>query len=71
VQLNKDTIVSFIKGHMGDDTKARRAEEELPDKVDTDRDSGLLDRFGVDPSELMGKLKGLPGISGLLGGKDS
>jgi hypothetical protein len=70
VQLDKDTIVNFIKDHVGDKDKAQRAEQELPDKVDTDKDSGLLDRFGVNPSELLGKLKDLPGVSGLLGNKD-
>jgi hypothetical protein len=69
VELDKDTIVNFIKDHIGDNDKADRARKELPDKVDTDRDSGLLDRFGVNPSDLMGKLRDLPGASGLFGDK--
>ena len=70
MELDKDTIVTFIKEHIGDQGKAEQAERELPDKVDTDKDSGLLDRLGVDPSDLMGKLKDLPGVSGLFGDKD-
>jgi hypothetical protein len=70
MELDKDTIVSFIKGHMGDEGKAQQAEAELPDKINTDKDAGLLDRFGVDPGELMSRLKDLPAISGLLGDND-
>jgi hypothetical protein len=67
MQVDKDTIVSFIKDHLGDNDKANRAREELPDKVDTDKDPGLLDRFGVDAGDLTGKLGDLPGVSGLFG----
>jgi hypothetical protein len=69
VELDKDTIVNFIRDRMGDRDKSERARQELPDKVDTDKDAGLLDRFGIDPSDLMGKLKDLPGVSGLFGDK--
>jgi hypothetical protein len=56
MELDKDTIVNFIKEHGGDKGKAEEADRELPDKVDTDKDAGLLDRFGVNPKELLGKL---------------
>ena len=56
MELEKDTIVNFIKEHVGDKDKAEEADRELPDKVDTDKDAGLLDRFGVNPKELLGKL---------------
>jgi hypothetical protein len=67
MQIDKDTVVSFIKDRLGDDDKAHRARDELPDKVDTDKDAGLLDRFGIDAGDLMGKLGDLPGVSGLVG----
>jgi len=54
MELDKDTIVSFIKDHLGDKDKAEQANKDLPDKVDTDKDAGLLDRFGVNPGALMG-----------------
>ena len=70
MELDKDTIVSFIKDHLGDKDKAEQANKDLPDKVDTDKDAGLLDRFGVNPGALMGELKDLPGVSGLFGNKN-
>jgi hypothetical protein len=68
VEIDKDSIVSFIKDHLGEKDQGDRARKELPDKV-TDKDAGPLDRFGVNPSELMGKLRDLPGVSGLFGNK--
>jgi hypothetical protein len=65
MEIDKDTIVEFLKG-QGRDGDAAKAKEELPDKVDHEQDAGLLSRFGVDPSELLGKLPG--GLGGKLGG---
>ena len=56
MELDKDTIVNFIKEHIGDQGKAEEADRELPEKVDTDKDAGLLGRFGVDPKDLLGKV---------------
>jgi hypothetical protein len=67
MQIDKDTIVRFIKDRLGENDKANRAREELPDKVDTDKDAGLLDRFGINAGDLMGKLGDMPGVSGLFG----
>jgi len=44
--------------------KPDQAGKELPDKVDTDKDSGLLAKFGINPKDLMGKLSGLGGKLG-------
>jgi hypothetical protein len=33
-----------------------RCYSELPDQVDTEKDGGLLAKFGIDPSQLMGGL---------------
>ena len=59
MEFDKETIVNFIKEHIGDNNKADEADRELPDKVDTERDAGLLDRFGVNPQDLLGKLGGV------------
>jgi hypothetical protein len=55
VNISKDQILDLIR-ERGDDEQAAQAERELPDQVDTDRDSGLLERFGINPQELLGKL---------------
>ncbi len=57
MQIDKSQIIDMLKS-KGQDDKATQAQSELPDKVDTDKDSGLLSKFGVDPKDLMGKLPG-------------
>ncbi len=62
MQISKDQLLELIRSH-GDDQKSAEAEQELPDQVDTDRDQNLLDRFGIDPQELLRKFGGdLPGL---------
>jgi hypothetical protein len=64
MQLDKSTIIDFLR-QRGDDQNADRADQELPDQVDTEQDAGLLERFGLDPAELMSRFTGgrdLPGI---------
>ena len=61
MEIAKEQILDFLR-QQGDHDKAGQAEKELPDTVDTERDSGLLARLGIDPQELIGKLGG-----GLLG----
>ncbi len=60
MQLDKSTILGYLKnlGHHDDATKA---EAELPDKIDTDKDTGLLSKFGIDPS-MLSKLGGTGGL---------
>jgi hypothetical protein len=55
VQIPKDKILEMIKSR-GDQDKAGQAESELPDQVDTEKDKGLLDKFGIDPGQLPGGL---------------
>jgi hypothetical protein len=63
MEIPKDKILELLH-NRGDRGKADQAEQELPDKVDPERDSGLLSKFGIDPSELLGKVGGgkIPGI---------
>jgi hypothetical protein len=63
MEIPKDKILEMLRSR-GDDDKAGEADKELPDKVDTERDSGLLEKFGIDPSELLGKFGGgkIPGL---------
>jgi hypothetical protein len=41
-----------------DGDQASQAETELPDQVDTEQDAGMLEKYGIDPKDLMGKLGG-------------
>jgi hypothetical protein len=64
MQIDKNTIIEHLR-QRGDNSSADRADQELPEQVDTDRDAGLLERFGLDPAELMSRFTGgrdLPGI---------
>ena len=67
MNIDKDQILQLLRS-QGDDAKADQAEQELPGQVDTDRDAGLLSKFGLDPMELVKKLGGGGGgLGGLLG----
>ncbi len=66
MNIDKDQILQLLRS-QGDDSKAQQADRELPDSVDTDKDSGLLAKFGLDPMELVKKLGG-GGLGGKLGG---
>ncbi len=58
MKIDKDTVLKLLRAR-GDHDKAAQAEQELPNEVDDDQHRGLLDKFGVDPKDLMGKLGGL------------
>jgi hypothetical protein len=61
VQLDKNMIIDLLR-EQGQGDKASQAEQELPDQVDTDKDGGLLQKFGLDPQELIQKLMGGGGL---------
>jgi hypothetical protein len=62
MEIPKDQIIELIRQH-GKADQAGQAEQELPDQVDPERDSGLLSKFGLEPKDLLGKLGGgLPGL---------
>jgi hypothetical protein len=62
MEFSKDQIIDLIR-QQGDEDKASQAEQELPSQVDTDRDAGLLSKFGIDPQDLISKLGGnIPGL---------
>jgi hypothetical protein len=64
VEINKEQIVSVLR-ERGESEQASRAEQELPERVDTDRDQNLLERFGIDPSDLLSRVTGGRDIPGL------
>ena len=68
MQIDKSQILELLKSR-GDHDKALQAESELPDQVDPQAHAGLLEKFGIDPQELLGNLPGdLGGKLGGLGG---
>ena len=64
MQIDKSQIIDFLKS-QGEHDKAQKADSQLPDKVDTDKDSGLLEKLGINPQDLLGGLGGLAGKLGL------
>jgi hypothetical protein len=67
MEIPKEAILEFLR-ERGESDRASEAERELPEQVDTERDSGLLARFGVDPQELLSMADRIPGLKDKLPG---
>ena len=52
MKVDKSQVVELLASR-GDHDTAAQADKSLPDRVDTDQDKDLLDRFGVDIGELI------------------
>ena len=63
MQIPKEQILELLR-EQGKGDQAGQADQELPDQVDTDQDAGLLEKFGLSPADLLGKLGGgnIPGL---------
>jgi hypothetical protein len=61
MQLDKNMILDFLR-ERGQQDQAAQAEQELPDQVDTDQHAGILQKFGLDPQELIQKFAGGGGL---------
>jgi uncharacterized protein YidB (DUF937 family) len=62
VQIPKDKILEILQ-QQGKGDQVDQAKQELPDQVDTDQYSDLLQKFGLNPQELLTKLGGdIPGL---------
>ena len=62
MQIDKSTIIEYLRS-QGDQDKAQQADEQLPDQVDTERHSDVLERLGINPDDLLGGLGGkVPGL---------
>ncbi|QXG77694.1 hypothetical protein KUM42_09450 [Modestobacter sp. L9-4] len=68
MNIDKSQILELLKS-QGDNDKAAQADSELPDQVDTDQHAGLLQKFGINPMDLISKFGGGGGggLGGLLG----
>ena len=63
MQVDRDTVLNMLRD-TGKTDEAERAERELPEQVDTERDAGLLERFGINPADLLSRFGGgnIPGL---------
>jgi len=52
MQITKDAILSFIQQRMGDE-QATQSDAQLPDQVDPEQHSDLLNHLGVNPHDLL------------------
>lgn len=66
MNIDKDTILNLLRSN-GQDTEADQAQRDLPDQVDTDQHAGLLDKFGINPADLIAKVAGNAGAGGIGG----
>jgi len=62
MEIPKDKILDLLR-EQGKDDQVDQAQQELPDQVDPEQHADLLQRFGLDPQDLIGKLGG--GVPGL------
>lgn len=61
MEIPKAMIVERIRAKQGAE-KANEADSELPDKVDTEQNADLLQKYGLDPSQLGDIAGGNPAI---------
>lgn len=57
MQFSKQEILDFLHS-SGSGQQAPAAQQELPDTVDHEQHASLLEKFGLNPSELISKLRG-------------
>jgi len=53
MEIPKDKVIDLLRQHGAED-KIQQAEQELPDQVDPEKHSDLLQKLGIDPSDLLG-----------------
>jgi hypothetical protein len=63
MEIPKDKILDMLR-QEGKSDQAAQADKDLPDKVDPEQHAGLLEKFGIQPQEVLSKLSG-GGIPGL------
>ncbi len=61
MEIPKDKILQMIKSRRGHQ-EAEQANAELPEQVDPEKDKGLLAKFGINPKDLIGGIRGKLGL---------
>jgi hypothetical protein len=54
MQFDKQTVLTLIEQQLGSQ-QAEQAAQQLPDQVDPEQHADLLQQFGVNPQDLLGK----------------
>jgi hypothetical protein len=68
MQIDKSQILDLLRSR-GQEDQVAAADAELPDQVDPEQHAGLLQKFGLNPQDLISKfMQGGGGLGGLLGG---
>ncbi len=57
MEIPKAMVIERIRSKSGAE-KANEADNELPDKVDTENDANLLEKYGLTQDELSDVLRG-------------
>jgi len=55
MEIPKDKVVEFLKKE-GRSEQAHKIEQELPEKIDHELHSDVLEKHGVNPQELLTKI---------------
>ena len=55
MEIPRDKIIELLRKE-GHSEKAQRLEQELPEKIDHELHSDVLEKHGVNPQELLGKI---------------
>ena len=72
MQFDKNQVLELLRS-QGQTDQAAQADSELPAQVDTEQHGDLLQKFGLNPMDLIAKLTsgggsgGAGGLGGLLG----
>ena len=61
MEIPKDQILQLLHDR-GDHGKADQADQQLPDQVDPEQHSDLLNKIGINPSDLLGDMEGKIGL---------
>jgi hypothetical protein len=57
MEIPKQQILDLLQ-QQGKGDQVGQADQELPERVDTDQHAGLLEKYGLDPAEILSKLGG-------------
>lgn len=61
MEIPKDQILQLLRDR-GEHDKADQADQQLPDQVDPEQHSDLLNKIGINPSDLLGDIEGKIGL---------